>query len=252
MIIRWSSEGYTQVKIAELCKISQSTVNNILKHQVNGEPLSKKHFSGRKKVLTDMEIKKFQGEVEKNRDISGPKLAKKIERETGKKVSPKTAKRYIKAVGLKLAVPRKVPLISEINKKKRLEFAKKFISKPRSYWDKVIWSDETKLNLFSSDGRRWVWRREGEVLENKVTNKTIKHNGGGIMLWGCVNTNGVGTLTEIKGIMNGPKYVTILQRNLIRSASKVGLGTGFIFQQDNDTKHQSKYAKFFFSKTTLQ
>ncbi len=31
-----------------------------------------------------------------------------------------------------------------------------------NYWNHVLWSDESKVNLFDSDGVQHVWRRPGE------------------------------------------------------------------------------------------
>lgn len=28
-------------------------------------------------------------------------------------------------------------------------------------WKRVVWSDETKINRVGSDGRNWVWKKQG-------------------------------------------------------------------------------------------
>ncbi len=48
-----------------------------------------------------------------------------------------------------------------------------------NYWNHVLWSDESKVNLFGSDGVQHVWA----LL-------TVKHGGGSIMVWGCLTTAG--------------------------------------------------------------
>ena len=72
------------------------------------------------------------------------------------------------------------------------------------------------------------------------------------MLWGCVSYNGVENLVLIDGVMNGSKYVQILQENLCMSAEKMGLGSDFVFQQDNDSKHKSKIAAAFFAENDIK
>ena len=42
----------------------------------------------------------------------------------------------------------------------------------------ILWSDETKIELFGLDGKHHVWRKPGNI-------PTVKHGGGSIMLWGC-------------------------------------------------------------------
>ncbi|GFY02381.1 transposable element Tcb2 transposase [Trichonephila clavipes] len=54
---------------------------------------------------------------------------------------------------------------------------------------------------------------------------------------------GVGKLVFIDGIMHKMAFVNILQNNLKESADKLGLGSNFIFQQDNDPKHTAFVVK---------
>ena len=44
--------------------------------------------------------------------------------------------------------PRRTPLLRERHKKAWLEFAKTHLNKPKSFWENVLWTDETKLELF--------------------------------------------------------------------------------------------------------
>lgn len=51
------------------------------------------------------------------------------------------------------------------------------------YWNCVIWSDESKFNLFGSDGKAMVWRTLKEELDPKCIVPTVKHGGGSVMCW---------------------------------------------------------------------
>ncbi len=44
-----------------------------------------------------------------------------------------------------------------IRKKARKQFAEDKQTKDMDYWNHVLWSDETKINLFGSDGVKRVW-----------------------------------------------------------------------------------------------
>lgn len=184
--------------------------------------------------------------------VSGPEVARMIDSELNIKISSKTAKRRIAKYGFLARSPRKVPFISPPNKIKRLESCLKWIKIPMSFWKRVIWSDETKINLFKSDGNTWVWRFNTEEYEENVTLKTVKHGGGSMMLWGCINARGVGNMVEIKGIMDRFSYLRILQENLTASAEKLGLGSNFVFQQDNDPKHTAKIIKEYFKENNIE
>lgn len=63
------------------------------------------------------------------------------------------------------------------------------------------------------------------------------------MFWGCISTNGVGALYVINGIMDQHVNIDILKNNLCASANKLGLGSSFVFQYDNDLKHSAVRTK---------
>uniref|UniRef100_A0A9J7XQS3 Tc1-like transposase DDE domain-containing protein n=1 Tax=Cyprinus carpio carpio TaxID=630221 RepID=A0A9J7XQS3_CYPCA len=97
--------------------------------------------------------------------------------------------------------------------------------------NKILWSDETKIELFGLNSKRYVWRKPGT------------HGGGSIMLWGCFSAAGTGRLVAIEGKMNVAKYRDILDENLLQSAKDLRLGRRFTFQQDSDPKHTAKITK---------
>ncbi len=67
---------------------------------------------------------------------------------------------------------------------------------------------------------------------------TVKHGGGSVLMWGCMNTAGIGELHFIDGIMNSQMYCSIRKEKMLPSLR--ALGRRALFQQDNDPKHTSK------------
>jgi len=107
----------------------------------------------------------------------------------------------------------------------------------------MIFSDESKFNVFGSDGRSFVWRQANTEMEVKNLRVTVKHGGGSIMIWGCMAAGGTGNLVFIDGIMDKYKYLDILKQNLKESARKLDIYEDFYFQQDNDPKHTADIVK---------
>ena len=129
-------------------------------------------------------------------------------------VSSRTVCRRWNEAGLKNCLCLRKPLISNKNKKKRLKFAKKHINKSDTFWNNVIWSDESKFELFNAKKRKRVWRKPNEGLKDVCIQSTVKHGGSNVLVWGCFSKNGVGELVEVTGIMTGASYVAILKENL--------------------------------------
>uniref|UniRef100_A0A8C6M762 Transposase Tc1-like domain-containing protein n=1 Tax=Nothobranchius furzeri TaxID=105023 RepID=A0A8C6M762_NOTFU len=46
------------------------------------------------------------------------------------------------------------------------------------YWDSRLWSDETKITVFGTNGFKTVWRCTGEDFKEKCMVPTVKHGGG--------------------------------------------------------------------------
>ncbi|GFS91726.1 hypothetical protein TNCV_1492861 [Trichonephila clavipes] len=64
--------------------------------------------------------------------------------------SAETVQRVLRKAGYNGRVARKKPLIGKRNRVKRLKFAKEHILKPQQFWNEVIFSDESKFNIFSA------------------------------------------------------------------------------------------------------
>lgn len=132
--------------------------------------------------------------------------------------------------------PRKKPLLKKRHKKERLIFAKEYLYKSQSFWENVLWTDETKIELFDNAHQQFVYRRRSEAYKEKIILATVKYGGGSMMLWGCVavcSTRGL-----ITGIMKSENYQEVLQRNVLPSVRKLGLSRrSWVLQQDKDPKH---------------
>ena len=87
---------------------------------------------------------------------------------------------------MKAIVKKKQPLLSAKYRKAHLDFAIVYKDWTIEDWKKIIWSDKTKINHLGSDGKRWVWKKSGESLNDRPVEGTLKYSGGSLMIWGCI------------------------------------------------------------------
>ncbi|CAK9827632.1 Transposable element Tcb1 transposase [Anthophora retusa] len=159
-------------------------------------------------------------------------------------VSAETVRRTLRDVGMHGRMKIKIPLLTKRHKKIRLEFARKYENFTEADWSKVIWSDETKIDYFGSDGREWTWKSPGQQLQSHHVHRTIKFGGGHIMIWSCMTSEGVGCVDKIEGTMTAKSYIKILENSLLISLEKWGKTIpDVIFQHDNDPKHKANCTK---------
>uniref|UniRef100_A0A8D0AGA8 Transposase n=1 Tax=Sander lucioperca TaxID=283035 RepID=A0A8D0AGA8_SANLU len=96
----------------------------------------------------------------------------------GTTVSKVTVGNTLRHHGLKSCMARKVPLLKPAHVKARLKFANDHLDDPEESWEKVMWSDETKIELFGHNSTNRVWRKKNDEHHPKNTIPTVKHGGG--------------------------------------------------------------------------
>ena len=130
------------------------------------------------------------------------KLALQKNSSRNRHISTSTFQRRLHESGLHVRVAVKKPLLKDTNKKKRLASAKKHKKWTLHQWKSV---------LFGSNHRVFVRRRVCEWMISACVVPTVKHGGGGVMVWGCFAGDTVSDLFRIQGTLNQHGYHSIMQ-----------------------------------------
>ena len=98
------------------------------------------------------------------------------------------------------------PLLHKANIIKCLEFAKVHKNWTVDKWMNILWTEKSKLKIFSSKKRQYIKHRSNERYHSKRIVLTTKHGGGNILVWGCFSGLRIGDLKTIDGKMDKKVY----------------------------------------------
>ncbi|KAF7655970.1 hypothetical protein LDENG_00047760 [Lucifuga dentata] len=148
-------------------------------------------------------------EVKKNPRVTAKGFKESLE-QVNISVHESTTCKKLNRHGVHSRTPRRKPLLSKKIITACLKFAKEHLDPPQHYWENVLWTDETKVELLGKNMQHY---------ENIIP--TLKYGGGSIMIWGCFAASGPGLLAIIEGKVNSQVYQGIVQDNLKLSRSWV-------------------------------
>ena len=246
-IIERHKGGQGYQKISKEMNLALSTVGNIIrKYKKYGDGTANLSRNGRLRKINECTSRWISRNVQINPFIIHSEIKTDLEG-AGINVSKDTISSALYHTGFHSSrSPRKAPLLKTKQVKDQLKFFETYEKKGMQFWEKVIWSDETKVELFGRNTATNVWRRNGTAFKKHNTIPTVKFGGGSIIIWGCFSSKGTGELQVIHGRMNDSMYREIIEKNLQKSATSLGHGQNFVLQHNNDPKHSTKLTKEWF------
>lgn len=240
--------GHSAREIGRRFKISPTTV---LKYKKKSNILVRKCVGGRRSQISDTKKRHLQRMIVNGQLLTAAQVHRHL-RQENYQLSYRSVCRILRSMGFVAQIKKKKPFLTKRHRAQRYLWAIKHRNWTFTDWSKVIFSDETKINVWGSDGVKYFWKRPGDPLQPHHLDLTVKFGKGSLMMWGCMSVHGVGFGCHIEDIMDSKIYCDILDEPLTDSISYWNLWKkNFIFQQDNDPKHTSKLAQKWFSKRNM-
>ncbi len=145
--------------------LALSTVGNIIrKYKKYGDGTANLPRNGRPRKINERTSRWISRNVQINPFITRSEIKTDLEA-AGINVSKDTISRALYRTGFHSRSPRKVPLLKTKHVKDRLKFVETYEKKGMQFWEKVIWSDETKVELFGRNTATSVWRKKWHCLQ---------------------------------------------------------------------------------------
>ena len=172
--------------------LALSTLGNIIrKYKKYNDGTANLPRNGRPRKINERASRWISRNVQLNPFITRSEIKTDLE-DAGINLSKDTISRALYRTGFYSRSPRKVPLLKNKHGKDRLKFVETYKKKGMQFWEKVIWSDETKVELFGRNTVTNVRRKNGTAFQKHNTIPTVKIGGGSVMIWGCFSSKGTG------------------------------------------------------------
>lgn len=231
-------EGYSVRQISAKVGVSKTTVNRTIKRYQETGSLEHRERPGPSRVTSQREDQRICITSKRNRRLTAPEIAAEINRGRQRPISVSTVKRRLKEANLHGRVAHRKPLLRRGNRLKRLQWARLHQNWTEEDWRKVLWSDESKFEVFGNRRRVFVRRAKQEKMLPACIVPTVKQGSSSVMVWGCFSYAGTGDLFKIEGILRKEGYRNILEQCVLPSGLRL-IGDNFTFMHDNDPKHTS-------------
>ena len=163
-VVQLLSQNLSVRKVAMQAGVSTATVSRVMKKHA----LDHVEKPGRPLILSDTDKQKILQDITSGKCDTTKQVSTKLAQDMGITVSCTTICRVLKEGRLYTASKTKKPLLSKKHRQSRLDFANRHKDWTIADWQRIIWSDETKINRFGSDGRNWCWKSSRETLSNRT------------------------------------------------------------------------------------
>jgi len=224
--------------------IPKSTIADIVKRFKETGSNENMPRSGHPSILTERDKNHLSIELKRQRFTSLTDISNHLPI----KASQRVLREALNERGMKLYAAAKKPQISAKNVENRKKWCRKVSEWSEERWKKIIWSDESSVELGFSSRHTKVWRMKGERYEPYCLASNRRSGRISVMFWSCFWQNELGPLVALpKGRIDSIKYCEILEEHLFPfyTTVKEVLGEEPVFMDDNCRVHESKTTKDF-------
>ena len=167
-VIKHVLNGDSEHEIAQKLIIPRTSVHYIIDKYKKIKCLQNIISRGQKRKTTGYHDRAIQRKIKADRRRSASFVKAVIETEFEIIISKQTVRRRLHEAGFKGCVARKKPYVDKTNRMKCIQYAKRYREQPLCFWDQVAWTDESKFNLFGSDGRVMDWRTPAGSIRSQM------------------------------------------------------------------------------------
>ena len=177
LIVKLWKDGESYRNISSNLNIPFTTISSFIARFKRHNTVENKKRTGAPRKISPRLSGKLGCLINQNSMVMREKLQEDLH-SSGCSVTKRTISNEILRNGLKSRRLKKTPLLLKQHRDARLKFIRQHKEKENSFWERVLWTDETKIVLFGYNYQNHVWRKDGEAYLWKNMVPTIKFGGG--------------------------------------------------------------------------
>lgn len=231
--------GCSQRRVATELGVSQSVVGRLWHRYLETGSSARRPQSGRPRATTERQDRSLVLMAKRRRFDSATTLNRDFRETSNTTISAQTVRNRLHAADLHARRPVVRPPLTVRHRRDRLQFAQERAGWRLNDYRNILFTDESKFCLDFHDGRRRVWRTQGERFSDCCIAEHDRFGGGSVMAWGGISYDGRTDLYVINnGTLTGLRYRDeILERFVLPYAGAIG--DGFVLMDDNARPHRA-------------
>ena len=243
-------QGYAGIQhnvIARRFNVHKSTITRLYQSYRTTGSVKDRPRSGQPRVTTRRQDVFIRQRHLRDRFTTSVTTAQSVVGRHGRPIHPRTVRRRLKENGILCRLPIIGRIQTERHRVNRLQWARNHLTNRRN-WRDVVFSDESRFNLLSADGRVRVYLRQHERYAQNCVLQRDRFGGGGVMVWGAINHSFRSSLIVVRNTLTArhyidqilaPELVPLLRRNQ-------NVNNQLSFQQDNVHPRTARVTMDFF------
>lgn len=239
-IVGMRQGGMSLRQIATRVNVCHSVISRLLKkHRQTGE-VKVAAGRGRPKKTDLRDDRRLLRMARQQPFWSSNQLRQWWQQTTGVNVSRELVNKRLLAARLRARRPVKRPRLTDNHMRLRLAWAQARQNWNLRTWRRVIWSDESRYNLYVADGRLRVRRLPNTALHTQNILTTVAGGGGSVMVWAAFCHDQKVDIKVIQGTMNAEKYGRAIIEDTLLPFLHANPQVDYIYQDDNARPHRAR------------
>jgi transposase len=184
----------------------------------------------------------------RDRFLTASQTSRDVSANWNNQVSRFTVSRRLRSSGLRCRRPYQGCILSPIHRLRRREWANNHSRWTHNDWSQVLFTDESRFQLRSADGRQRVYRRTGERYADNCVHERDRFGAVNVMVWGGIHLDGSTALVDVDdfhgaGGLTSQRYIDHVLDPVV--VPYLAENPPSILMQDNARPHTARLTRGF-------